>query len=99
MYSSSTGDAARAETDPLPSAELESLVDDVCRSVLGAWGAAASATERADLLGRKPYVPREIDRALLVDFSSRIGMYEIDEVSKYRLRDRFWALAPDILSS
>ncbi len=99
VYSSSTGDAARAETDPLPNAELESLVDDVCRSVLGAWDAAASATERADLLGRKPYVPREIDRALLVDFSSRIGMYEIDEVSKFRLRDRFWALAPEILSA
>ncbi len=99
VYSSSTGDAARAETDPLPNAELESLVDDVCRSVLGAWDAAASATERADLFGRKPYVPREIDRALLVDFSSRIGMYEIDEVSKFRLRDRFWALAPEILSA
>jgi len=95
VYSSTTG-VARGN-DTAPHGAHEELIDDVCTSVIEAWRQTATPEERRDLLGSQPYIPRDLDRALLVDLSDRSGVYDVDERTRYQLRGRFWELAGKLL--
>ena len=92
-YQSTTGRPSGGWFESVDPAEEEHLVDEVCASVLDSWARGASDEARADLLRGEPTIPSEIDRALLVDLSNRLGIYALDEPTRHILRSRFWVVA------
>lgn len=91
-YSSTTGSPAQV----LPGyghdgeADEEGLIDEVVMRVLASFRESATAEEKLELDRARPSIPREIDRALLLDASVAMQVYDLDEDSRYRLRARFW---------
>lgn len=87
MWSTSTGEGGRGEeTDDITS----DLIDAVVRQVLVSWAASATPAMLADLRRGEPFIPGDLDRTLLLDLSSRSGVYDIDDASRHELRDQFW---------
>jgi len=91
-YSSTTGSPAQVlpgydhtEEDP-----DERLIDEVVLRVLTSFRESAGPDEKLELTRARPSIPREIDRALLLDASVAMQKYDLDENSRYRLRARFW---------
>jgi hypothetical protein len=89
-YSTRTGQAAFPVASPDAD---EAAIDDVCAKVIDSWMLTASDEEKIALLRDRPHVPREIDRALLLDTSDRLGIYELDDSTRVALRARFWVVA------
>jgi hypothetical protein len=89
IWSSTSDGVASRQTASTSAAELE-LIDEVCRGVISAWSVTASAEDRRRLRSEKPYIPSDLDRALLLDLSARMGVYDVDEHLRYLLRDHFW---------
>ena len=83
---------------PAQVAAVVKLVDDgklsnkLARQVVEGWCATATAARLAELRAARPMIPGDLDRALLVDLSTRTGIYDIPDPARYALRDRFWAL-------
>lgn len=77
----------------------EQVIVDVCRSVIEAWAQGASEQQQGDLLRGRPYIPGDIDRALLVDVSAKLGIYDLDDLTRYTLRERFWEVAEGALKA
>jgi hypothetical protein len=96
-YQSTTGRPSGGWFESVDPAEEEHLVDEVCASVLESWARTASEEARSNLLRGEPTIPSEIDRALLVDMSNRLGIYALDEPTRHILRSRFWVVAVDKL--
>jgi uncharacterized LabA/DUF88 family protein len=96
-YQSTTGRPSGGWFESVDPAEEEHLVDEVCASVLESWARTASDQARSNLLRGEPTIPSEIDRALLVDLSNRLGIYALDEPTRHILRSRFWVVAVDKL--
>lgn len=80
----------------LVTAQEEQAIADVADAVASSWMRTASPTDRERLLARKPSIPPELDRALLVDLSGRLAVYEISEPTRFRLRTKFWEAAEAI---
>ncbi|MBW3086952.1 hypothetical protein KEM60_03181 [Austwickia sp. TVS 96-490-7B] len=87
----SHGRNGQEETRPAIDA---AAIDGVCQRVLESWLASASDEERRQLFAGRPSIPSDIDRALLLDLSGKLGIYEIPEADRFALRARFWALIP-----
>lgn len=77
----------------LVTAEEEQAITAVAEAVTSSWMRSASPADRERLLARKPSIPPELDRAMLVDLSSKLGAYEIGEPARFRLRTKFWEAA------
>ncbi|XVV13259.1 NYN domain-containing protein [Actinoplanes sp. CA-131856] len=76
---------------PEPTSEMAEQVDSVVNGVLAAFRRSASAEELAALVAGKPSIPRDIDKALLTDLSDRLGVVDLDEAARHKLRAQFWA--------
>ncbi|MBB4137037.1 NYN domain-containing protein [Gordonia humi] len=90
-YSSSTG----AQAQVMPGYEVvvnEDLVDGVVARVLASFRESATPTEILALERDKPSIPRDIDRAMLLDASDALEMYDLDDGVRFRLRARFWEM-------
>lgn len=90
-YSVSTGSPAHA----LPGYddednEQDQLIDEVVTRVLASFQESATADDKLELLRARPSIPRDIDRALLLDASDVMQKYDLDEGIRYLLRARFW---------
>lgn len=85
------GHGTFAETDIDPE-----IIDTVARQVLRSWCTTATPEMLAELKEQRPSIPGDLDRAMLVDLSNRSGQYDIDEVSRYELRGRFWQLVDQV---
>ena len=83
------GTFAETEIDP-------EIIDTVARQVLRSWCTTATPEMLAELKEQRPSIPGDLDRAMLVDLSNRSGQYDIDEVSRYELRGRFWQLVDQV---
>lgn len=88
-------DFDRVDPAMLVTADEEAAITAVSKAVVSSWMRSASPSARAHLLERKPSIPPELDRALLVDLSGRLGVYEISEPTRFRLRTRFWDVADE----
>ena len=66
------------------------LIDDVAKRVVAAWCSSASPAALIELRERRPAIPAELDRALLVDLAGRGGGDDLDDSSRHAVRDRFW---------
>lgn len=92
-YSGSSGEQARIlpgyeEVDP----EQDLIIDDVVTRVLQSFRQSASTADDDELRRARPSIPREVDRALLLDAAEALGVYDLSEPVRYRLRARFWEL-------
>ena len=56
------------------------------------WLQGARPVEVGALRRGRPFIPGDIDRALLTDLSARTGNYYIEEADRHQLRDRFWVV-------
>ena len=87
VYSSASGQVGHVTVEePTP----ESLIDEVCASVLSTWMQRARPDEVKHLRDGEPQIPGDIDRALLTDLSTRTGHYYIEDRDRHLLRERFW---------
>ncbi|MDT0212520.1 NYN domain-containing protein [Rothia sp. ARF10] len=66
------------------------LWDAVAYAVVSSWCRTATPASLAELRAAQPTVPGELDRALLLDLSSRSGAYDIDDAARHGVRERFW---------
>ncbi|MDO5712268.1 MAG: hypothetical protein Q4P32_11085, partial [Micrococcales bacterium] len=66
------------------------LVDAVARQVVASWCSSATPDALADLTRGAPTIPAELDRALLVDLSSRAEGGDLDDRDRHDVRARFW---------
>ncbi len=92
-------DAARAATArpqvaesaaPRPADVNAAVIRDVVRRTFEAWSATASEEQQTWLRQDRPTIPRELDRALLVDLSSALAQFDLNDNTRVRLRDEFW---------
>lgn len=88
LWSSNTG-AGHRDEDPGITADL---IDAVARQVVTSWVTSASPEALVELRRGEPYIPGDLDRTLLLDLASRSGEYDIDEVARHMVRERFWEL-------
>jgi uncharacterized LabA/DUF88 family protein len=93
VFTSQTG----APSSAGPAAELEQTVEHVVRRVVTAWLQSADPSARVALRAERPYIPRDIDRALLIDLSGALGVYDIEDHTRYLLRDQFWPVVEELL--
>ncbi|MFW5473072.1 NYN domain-containing protein [Knoellia sp. CPCC 206450] len=66
------------------------LWDAVAYAVVSSWCRTATPASLAELRAAQPTVPGELDRALLLDLSSRSVAYDIDDAARHGVRERFW---------
>ncbi len=76
----------------------EALIRQVAERVLAAFTATASTDGISELLRAKPSIPADIDRALLVDLSDALGIYDVPEPVRYRVRQFFWDVTDENLT-
>lgn len=90
-YSGSTGGPSHV----LPGYEgdddtYDEQIDAVVTKVLASFRQSATVEGFSDLLRSKPSIPRDVDRALLVDMADTLAIDDLPEPVRYRLRSRFW---------
>lgn len=70
--------------------EYDDEIDGVVRKVLESFRESTTPQDlNAIALGR-PSIPRDIDRALLMDLCDALGIYDLSDPVRFRLRDHFW---------
>jgi hypothetical protein len=84
--------ASEYQRDP---AETSAVIIQVVRKAYDAWSATASADQKTELLAGRPSIPRDLDRALLVDLSAALGDYNLSDPQRVELRSRFWDTVDD----
>jgi len=89
-YQGSTGATSQVMPGYDDPADYDDQIDAVVAKVLSAFRQSATAEEMTALLRSKPSVPRDLDRALLVDLSDALDVYDLTDSIRYRLRERFW---------
>lgn len=89
-YQGSTGARSQVMPGYDDPADYDEQIDAVVAKVLSAFRQSATSEEMAALLRSKPSVPGDLDRALLVDLSDALDMYNLTDPIRYRLRERFW---------
>jgi hypothetical protein len=87
-WSSST-DHPALRPDTLTPSVIE-MIDEVCRGVVTAWRSTATEADRKRVMSERPFIPSDLDRTLLTDLSARLGVYDIADDLRYRLREQFW---------
>ena len=97
---SSASDSAGSGDRPSPASaigqrELQAI-EDVCRGVIATWSITASAADRTRLMSQKPFIPGDLDRALLLDLSARLDRYDVEDQLRFVLRDHFWELVREL---
>jgi len=96
VYSSTTGRSSEPHL-PAPLEATPEQIEEVCRSVIRTWRASATEAQHQALFAGRPTIPSDVDRALLMDLSARLGVYEIIESDRLTLRHRFWDVAEELV--
>lgn len=90
VYSAATGEKARLNPGYQDADTYAEQIDAVVSNVLDTFRISASPQDKADLESGRPSIPREIDRALLMDLSDALDVYDLSDQVRVRLRARFW---------
>lgn len=67
-------------------------IDEVVAKVVSAFRKSATPEVMDDLEHGRPSIPRDLDRALLFDASEALGIFDLSESVRHRLRTRFWEI-------
>ncbi|WP_337662084.1 NYN domain-containing protein [Actinoalloteichus sp. AHMU CJ021] len=70
--------------------EMAERIDQVVNKVLRAWWDGDDAGRGSELAASRPSIPKEVDRALLLDMSDALGIDDLADSVRFRLRARFW---------
>ena len=91
VYSSTTGGTASISPryEGVPEESLE-LMDVVAKRVADTYFLTTTPAQREALVAGRPSIPRDVDRSLLQDASDSLGVYDISDPLRFRLRDKFW---------
>jgi len=81
------GDIAATGAD---SREVNGVIGTVSARTFSAWAATATAEQLEDLRRNRPTIPRDLDRALLVDLSGALGTATLSDDLRITLRARLW---------
>nr|WP_276511738.1 NYN domain-containing protein [Leifsonia aquatica] len=76
--------------------EINPLIDDVVKRAYDAWATTATPAQKSELIDGQPSIPRDLDRALLVDLSAALGDYNLSDRTRVALRSRFWDAVPEV---
>jgi uncharacterized LabA/DUF88 family protein len=87
---SSAAPETMADYDP---GHVAVTVSEVATKTYDAWAAAATDAQRDELRAGRPSIPRDLDRALLVDLSDALGEYTLSDAVRFTLRAAFWEAA------
>ena len=71
-------------------AELAESMTSVAAKTYSAWAATASVEQLDELRAGRPAIPRDLDRALLVDLSGVLGEFELSDAMRFGVRAKFW---------
>lgn len=89
VYSSRTGQSSYL-APAFDDDHVDDVIEEVCHGVVRTWDRNASTADRAGLWDGRPSIPADLDRALLMDLSDRLKIYDIEEGMRFRLRSHFW---------
>lgn len=94
-YTGTTGGSSHVMPgyDEVDVEQYSEQIDDVVKRVLTSYRLSVSEGDWLLLMRGKPSIPRDVDRALLVDVSDTIGIEDLPESIRFRIRARFWDLA------
>ncbi|MBC9820524.1 NYN domain-containing protein [Terrabacter sp. MAHUQ-38] len=95
VWSSVSERVGSDRTAPAASQHELDLIDEVCRGVIATWSITASAADRTRLMSQRPFIPGDLDRALLLDLSARLDRYDVEEHLRFLLRGHFWKLVSE----
>ncbi len=96
VYSGTTGLRSRLAPEyAFGEEELRDLIHRVATKVVTSFFASATPEELAEFDYGRPSIPRELDRALLVDLSDALNTYNLSDSIRTQLRRQFWELADD----
>jgi hypothetical protein len=73
-----------------PPETYEAEFDAVVTRVLNSFLLSATPMDLAYLAWSRDPVPRDIDRALLTDQFGSLGVHNLQDPARFRLRDRVW---------
>lgn len=94
VCSSTTGTGTTVTAELATADDRVATIDQVVQRVLGTWlgtRSSTAATDRRDeLQASRPSIPQEIDKALLLDLSDALGIYDLSDPLRHQLRQRFW---------
>lgn len=91
-YSSSTGLPGHLLPQYVTAADVADEIDTVVRQVVASVTKSATLADLATLQRGRPSLPRDVDRALMLDMSAALGSYDLNDDIRFRMRDRFWEL-------
>jgi hypothetical protein len=71
-------------------AALSPTIEHVATKTYDAWVTTASDAQKVELSIGRPSIPRDLDRALLVDLSGAMGEDTLSDAVRVELRAEFW---------
>ena len=91
-YSGATGQPSHIVGGYAGPDDVAEHVSAVVTNLLTSLRKSADEEDLEALLRGRPSIPREIDKALLLDLSDALGVYDLNDTVRFELRDRFWEL-------
>lgn len=91
VYSGRTGRTSILAPEYADEGQVSEAIDRVVRQVVQTWLDGHTADQRRELVANRPSIPREVDRALLLDLSAAIDTYDLSDRVRHELRAQFWA--------
>lgn len=90
VFSSSTGGSSFSDPAYVHSDEMDENIDHVVDRLLHTWLEGDPGLQHAACAENRPEIPRDVDRALLLDLSEAVGVYDLSDPVRHHLRARFW---------
>ncbi len=91
VYRSESGRTSTSMVaDAVPEPDHDEEIAAVVSKVIASFRKSATADDVAALRRDKPFIPGDIDRALLLDLCDSLGIYDLSDPVRYRLREQFW---------
>ncbi|MEN8672706.1 NYN domain-containing protein [Nocardioides sp.] len=91
-YSGATGQPSHIVGGYAGPDDVAEHVSAVVTNLLTSLRKSAAEEDLEALLRGRPSIPREIDKALLLDLSDALGVYDLNDTVRFELRHRFWEL-------
>lgn len=91
-YSGVTGGPSHVDGHYATPDDMQQQIDSVVLNVLTSLRKSAGEDGLEALLHGRPSIPREVDKALLLDLSDALGLYDLNDAARFELRSRFWEI-------
>lgn len=95
-YRGTTGTASTIAPEfAFTNEEISQVVSTVAEKVVASFLGSAASDQRVELDQGRPSIPRDLDRALLVDLSEALDTYNLNDGVRTQLRRRFWDIVDE----